>query len=100
MGWTADYPDPDNFLRVSAVCRLSGWHNETYDQLVEQARRVTDQTKRLALYQQADKILMEEAPIMPYIYIRTHMLVKPWVTRYPTSSIRSTFWKEVTIESH
>jgi oligopeptide transport system substrate-binding protein len=100
MGWSADYPDPDNILRASCILPLRHWQNKTFAGLIEQARQVTDQVKRIKLYQQADKILVDEAPIMPYIYIRHHFLVKPWVTRYPTSPIRTAYWEDIIIEPH
>ena len=58
LGWGADYPDPDNFLRVGCrVGRRSKWRNETYDTLVKAAGRVMDQETRIRLYRQADEIL-------------------------------------------
>jgi len=84
LSWGAAYPDPDFFLRVSPVRRDSRWRSETYDGLVEQARRVTDQEQRMRLYRQADRILVEEAVIMPLMYGRMHLLVKPWVRKFPT----------------
>jgi len=100
IGWKADYPDPDNFLRVGMFLKETGWRNETYEGLVERARRITDQEERMKLYQQADRILIEEAVVLPYVYVVGHVLVKPWVTRYPTSPIKSAFWKDVIIEPH
>jgi ABC-type oligopeptide transport system substrate-binding subunit/DNA-binding SARP family transcriptional activator len=100
MGWSADYPDPDNILRASCILPLRHWQNNTFAGLIEQARRVTDQPRRIELYQQADKILVDEAPIMPYLYVRHHFLVKPWVTRYPTSPIRTAYWEDIIIEPH
>jgi CBS-domain-containing membrane protein len=41
MAWYADYPDPDNFLRVAALKFRPGWRNEEYLGLVEQARELT-----------------------------------------------------------
>jgi oligopeptide transport system substrate-binding protein len=99
-GWVADYPDPDNFLRAGPVRRQTRWRNEAYDRLVEEARRVTDQGERMKLYGQADRILVEEAAIVPLTYERLHLLVKPWVRRYPTSAIKYWFWKDVIIEPH
>lgn len=52
------------------------------------------------LYGQADRILAEEAAIVPLTYERMHLLVKPWVRRYPTSPIKYWFWKNVIIEPH
>jgi hypothetical protein len=70
MAWEADYPDPDNFLRVTLACRgvKAEWQNEAFERLVEEAGQVTDQAERMKLYRQADKILVEEAAIMPLYY--------------------------------
>jgi ABC-type oligopeptide transport system substrate-binding subunit/class 3 adenylate cyclase len=100
LTWLADYPDPDSFLRVCPFREWTRCHNETYTELVERARRVTDQKKRMVLYKQADKILVEEAPIMPLLYGRQHLLVKPWARQFPTSASRWWFWKDVVIEPH
>jgi ABC-type oligopeptide transport system substrate-binding subunit len=77
-----------------------GWWHEAYNNLVEEARRATDQDQRMKLYQQADRILVEEAAIMPLAYGRRHLLMKPWVRQFPTSHTRSWFWKDVIIEAH
>jgi ABC-type oligopeptide transport system substrate-binding subunit len=76
------------------------WQNEAYDRLVEGARGVMDQEERMRMYQQADRILIEEAPILPLAYGRFHILVKPWVRRYLTSPLRWWYWKDVIIEPH
>jgi ABC-type oligopeptide transport system substrate-binding subunit/DNA-binding SARP family transcriptional activator len=98
--WIADYPDPEIFLRANLFRRSTRWRNDAYEGLLEEARRVMDQEKRMKLYQQADRILVEEAPIIPLTHMRMHLLVKPWVSRYPTSAIRYWFWKDVIIEPH
>jgi oligopeptide transport system substrate-binding protein len=59
-----DYPDPDSYLRVS-VQRQTTWRHEPYLTLVEQARRIMDQEKRMKLYAQAEQILVEQMPILP-----------------------------------
>jgi ABC-type oligopeptide transport system substrate-binding subunit/DNA-binding SARP family transcriptional activator len=100
IGWVADYPDPDNFLRVWTGRRRTRWRNEAYDRLVERARRVVDHSERMKLYQQADRILVEEAVVVPLAYSRRHVLVKPWVSQYPMSAMRNDFWKDVIIEPH
>ncbi len=100
LGWVADYPDPDSFLRVSRARSWAGWQNATYDRLVKEAGQVMCQGERMKLYRQADRILVEEAPILPLIYERDHLLVKPWVSRYPLSAIKPSFWKDVVIELH
>ncbi len=99
--WLVDYPDPDNLLRVSRQLWVApNWRNEVCEGLVEGARRVMDQGERMRMYQQADRILIEEAPILPLYYGRFHLLVKPWVRKHPTSPQKLWFWKDVIIEPH
>jgi ABC-type oligopeptide transport system substrate-binding subunit len=93
--WVADYPDPDNFLRVSRAETWAGWRNEQYDHLVNQARRVMEQEERMKRYRQADEILIREAPILPLTYEQEHLLIKPWISCYPTTASRAVFWKDV-----
>jgi oligopeptide transport system substrate-binding protein len=100
IGDAAEYPDPDDLLRVPEFQRPTQWQNETYDRLVEEARRVTDQGVRMEMYQEADRILVEEAAIMPFAYGRCQHLVKPWVRRWPVSKTKSWFWKGVIIDPH
>ncbi len=99
-GWIADYPDPDDFLRVGVQTYQPRWHHPAFERLVEDARRATDQRQRMELYAQADSILMQEAVIVPISYSRLHLLVKPWVTRFPVSSIKYWFFKDVVLEPH
>jgi ABC-type oligopeptide transport system substrate-binding subunit len=99
MGWIPDYPDPDTYLRV-AVQRHTAWRQERYLSLVEQARRVVDPQQRMVLYAQAEQIMAEQVPLLPLSYARQHLLVKPWVRRYPCSATGAFFWKDVVIEPH
>lgn len=54
----------------------------------------------MTMYQQADRTLVEEAPVLPLCYARLHMLVKPWVRKCRTSPMKWWFWKDVIIEPH
>ena len=100
MAWAADFPDPDNFLRMGRFRTHTGWRNEAYERLIEQAREMTDQEGRMALYGQAEQMLVEETPIVPLHYGRASLLIKPWVRRFPTSPLNFWFWKDVVIEEH
>jgi ABC-type oligopeptide transport system substrate-binding subunit len=100
VSWYADYPDPDDSLRIAWWIGYTGWKNETYNYLVEGARRVMDQQERMSMYQQADKTLIDEAPLLPLCYRRFHMLVKPWVKNISTSPLKWWLWKDIVIEPH
>jgi ABC-type oligopeptide transport system substrate-binding subunit len=99
MGWMADYPDPDSFLRVGLRLH-SKWRHEAYDELLERARRATEQEERMDVYRQADRILVEEAVVLPLCYGQQQLLIKPWVRRYPVAAEHFVFWKDVIIEPH
>jgi ABC-type oligopeptide transport system substrate-binding subunit/class 3 adenylate cyclase len=83
MSWQGDYPDPDSFLRASSWRAETGWVDERYDSLIEEARRVPDPERRADMYRQADRILMREAPIIPLMYGRAMYLIKPWLRAVP-----------------
>jgi len=100
IGWQADYPDPDNALRMSTHRQWTGWHNPTYERLLEEARYIADHQKRMALYRQADGILIEDAAIVPIYHSRHHLLIKPWVRRFSTSALGWSLWKDIIIEPH
>jgi oligopeptide transport system substrate-binding protein len=99
MGWEADYPDPDSFLRV-AIHQHAAWRSEPYEELVERARRTTDQGDRMRLYRQAETILADEAPILVVDYAEEVFLVQPWVKSFPHSAGSAPMWKDVVVEPH
>ena len=46
-GWSADFPDPDNFLRSAGWRRRTGWENEDFNRLIGNAQCMMDQEKRM-----------------------------------------------------
>jgi len=100
VSWYADYPDPDDVLRVSWWIDFCGWENEEFGDMVEGARRVLDQAERMRMYKQADRLLIEEAAFIPFSYRRFHMLVKPWIKNFSTSALKWWLWKDILIEPH
>lgn len=99
--WSADYPDPDSFLRVGFGTERIGWRHDEYNRIVADARRLLDQPERMALYRRADRILVDQAPVLAYGYGQSHALLKPWVKRYARSAIGYwSPWRDVVIEPH
>jgi oligopeptide transport system substrate-binding protein len=100
MNGVPTYGDPDAFLRQSfrTVQTLSGWRHPDYDNLIDKASRSQDQRERLQLYQQADALLMQEAPIIPSIYHDTAYLAKPWVKQLVFSPLGTGgCWKDIVL---
>jgi ABC-type oligopeptide transport system substrate-binding subunit/class 3 adenylate cyclase len=99
VGWLADYPDPDTFLRVFPAV-FGKWRNESYEELVQKARRVLDQGERMRLYRQAEGILAAESPVMVLGYRETVVLAQPWVKRFPMCAAAAFFLTDVVIDPH
>jgi peptide/nickel transport system substrate-binding protein len=73
--WIADYPDAENYLSLFYSKNFSPegpnythFKNNSFDALYEQAFKETDNVKRYALYQKMDRIIIDEAPIIPLFY--------------------------------
>ena len=96
-GWSADYPDADSFLRFFEFTRR---HNATFDQLVEGAGHVSDQVERTKMYQAADRIVIDEAAVIPLWYWRFHLLVKPWVRHFRPAPLGGWHYKDIIIDPH
>jgi ABC-type transport system substrate-binding protein len=68
---------------------------------VAKAGATLDPAARIRLYQQAEQVLIREAPLVPLFYWQHHLWLKPWVKRYPTSAVKNPgFWKDVILERH
>ena len=77
-GWIGDYEDPNTFLDLMRPNRgnnKTGWENMDFDALVEEANSINDQEKRYELLNEAEKILIDNMPIIPlYTYVRVYQL--------------------------
>ena len=86
MGWIADYPDPHNFLGTllssGEHMNISGYSNPEFDALLDRAAAETDEEERLRFYNQAERMVVEDAPCLPLLYGANHVLVKPYVTGF------------------
>jgi len=100
MGWNATYPDPDDFLRIAARTHIQPNWDARYDELVDEARQVSDHAKRMEMYEEAERILTEQCVLLPLLYARFHLFVKPWVKKLPLQTIRVFSYKEIIIEEH
>ncbi len=73
-GWIGDYPDPNTFLDMMLTDsgnNRTGWSNPQFDALIARAAGLTSQAERYDAFQQAERILDAEAPLLPiYTYTR------------------------------
>jgi len=86
MGWTVDYPDPDSFLytlfhssNIGSGYNFTGLSSPELDKLLDQARFETETSRRVSLYRQAEKLIIEQAPWVFLYFYTTHLLYQPQV---------------------
>lgn len=79
-GWCADYPDPENFSDVlfhtGAQQNIGNYSNPALDAILDQARLEQDVTKRIQLYQQAEEIIVQDAPALFIMHGVSYELVR------------------------
>jgi oligopeptide transport system substrate-binding protein len=82
-GWIADYPDPQDFLDILFHSESRNndmeYSNPEVDRLLEAAQVEQDFDKRMELYQQAEEMILEDAPIVPLTHDADYWLTKPYV---------------------
>ena len=86
-GWIGDYNDPLTFLENWASLspnNFVGWKNSTFDAYMEQAKNTNDAGVRFSYLQEAEKILIEDLPLIPlHSSLTSHLVhssVKNWHT--------------------
>ncbi|GAB4115121.1 MAG: hypothetical protein Fur005_23070 [Roseiflexaceae bacterium] len=90
-GWCADYPDPENFADAlffsSAQENLGGYNNPELDQILIKARSEPDVATRIALYQQAEQHITEQAAAIFLYHSTTQLLIQPRVEGFVITPI-------------
>jgi peptide/nickel transport system substrate-binding protein/oligopeptide transport system substrate-binding protein len=83
FGWVSygmDYVDPSNMLGVWKTGGRHPWSNADYDALVDEATAfLGDEAERTAMFQDAERILVEDVPAVFAYYQTPIQLIKPYV---------------------
>ncbi len=91
MGWVADYPDPHNFLDIlfytGSENNIFEYSNLSLDASLDQAAIEQDRAVRLAMYQQAEQLVVDEAPCLSLWHGTNYILVEPYVKGYELSPL-------------
>jgi oligopeptide transport system substrate-binding protein len=86
LGWCPDYYDQQDWLTTVFDSKSSvshtGWKNTQFDTLVEGADKEANAQKRDDMYQQASRILSQDAAVAFIYYGTTKILQKPYVKNY------------------
>ncbi len=76
LGWIAAYPAPEAFLGPMFMSgsrnNLVGFNNPAFDAALKVARADGDEAKRVADYQEAEKIALAQVPVIPILQYEVH----------------------------
>ena len=80
LGWIAEYPVADVFLTAlfgsDSPDNHSGFRSKKVDRVLRKARREPESDERLRLYRRAERLILEEIPIVPLGTFVTHWAVQ------------------------
>ena len=105
--WYADYPDAENFLyyllgssNVGVGGNVSFYRNPAFDKLIAQSRTEQDETKRNALYRQADSLAFADAPMLYLYFADDEDGVQPWLKGFhPPVIFNGEKWLDAVIDT-
>ena len=93
--WSADIPDPDNFLNVicgsDSLYNFMRYSNPRVDRLLTKALVETDIIKRVRLYREAEGMILEDAPMIPFMYWVFESVFQPYVKGLEISALGSPY---------
>jgi oligopeptide transport system substrate-binding protein len=84
LGWVADLADPDAFLRAlfqsDVISNLFAFEDEEADRLLDRGAREMHPVKRVHLYREAERRILQLAPLVPLYHssglLATHRRVR------------------------
>lgn len=100
-GWIGDFVDPVTFLDLfvsGGGNNWTGWTSPAYDDLIRQAAATPDPAARHGLFQQAEALLLEQAPVAPVFFGTRAYLIHPVVRGWEPSLLGLHQYKKVYLE--
>ncbi|CAN5454843.1 ABC transporter substrate-binding protein [soil metagenome] len=106
-GWTADYPDPENFFfllygpnsKVKAGGEnTSNYHNSQFDELFQVMRAMPNSPQRQAVIDNMQKILWQDTPWIWGFYPKSFTLAQQWVSNIKVNELANNSLKYYRID--
>jgi len=95
-GWTADYPDPHNFVfpymhSKGTFAQSQRYSNEVVDDLIEQAISSNDHSERQILYNQIAELYYNEVPSIMMSQVLGVYFFRDWIQDFVYNPIRPVY---------
>jgi len=106
FGWEADFPDPQNYLDVLLTRKQWGANNDSFyynsevETLLAEAAPIADPKLRYSLYDQAQRIIVADAPWVFLYHPASYVIRQPWVRGYILNPMRPARLDRVSIAPH
>ena len=104
--WIADYPDAENYLslfysknKAPNGPNYTFFSNKTYDEWYERSLQLTDSEERELLYEQMDRLLAEEVPVLVLFYDKAVRFSRKEIQQLGINPMNNLFLKQVKKES-
>ena len=105
MGWTADYPDGENFLQLfysknrSPGPNGTNYKNKDYDRLYEKAMSMPSGKEKTKLYRKMAQIVAEDAPLIPMVHRTSFSPYHGWLKNFRENTIVSDFYQYLRVDN-
>ena len=98
--WIADYNDAYSFAQffeTGSGINLTHYRNPKYDALLARAQSESESSKRNLLLEDAERVVLQDQPLLPlYFYVNKH-LVKPEVHGWYENVLNVVYSKDLWI---
>jgi ABC-type transport system substrate-binding protein/class 3 adenylate cyclase len=98
-GFGADYPDPDGFFRGLFREPFPFYRDDEIEELLIQARSLSNQPERMKLYHDIDRLWVNEhAAVLPIAYGRSVAAHRPWIQGFWANALAKAALDRIVVE--
>lgn len=97
--WIADFADPISFLGFLATEKaFNGLFPADYYTLVEESNSLANNSERLAVLHNAEKVLLDSYTLIPLFFRKDVYYIKPYVKNYLKTPLAEIYFRNAYIE--
>lgn len=100
-GWIGDYLDPTTFLEMWVTDggnNNTNWGSDEFETLLKKAENTADVPTRMGILSQAERIILEDTPVLPIYWYTTNYLIRSEVKNWNPLLLNNQPYKFVKIE--